>query len=72
MTHAPYMTNSNLSRRRRHLRTHHDALIQLPTWQGLCCTNPMRDSSFESSMVDGMHDQTYTPNLQDQELASLQ
>jgi len=32
----------------------------------------MRDSSRESSMVDGMHDQTYTPNLQDQELASLQ
>ena len=39
---------------------------------GLCCTNPVRDSSRESSMVAGMHEQTHTPNLQDQELASLQ
>lgn len=40
-------------------------------WDGLCCTNPMRDSSRESSMVAGMHEQTYTPNLQDQKLAGL-
>lgn len=33
MTHAPYMTNTTLSRRQRHLRTHHYAPIQLPTWQ---------------------------------------
>ena len=33
MTRAPYITNNTLSRRRRHLRTHHDAPIQLPTWQ---------------------------------------
>jgi hypothetical protein len=37
----------------------------------LCCTNGMRDSSRESSVVAGMHEQTYTPDLQDQELASL-
>ena len=40
--------------------------------QGLCCTNPMRDSSRESSVVAGMYEQTHTPDLQDQELASLQ
>jgi len=39
---------------------------------GLCCTNRVRDSSRESSVVAGMHEQTYTPNLQNQELASLQ
>jgi hypothetical protein len=39
---------------------------------GLCCTNPMRDSFFESSVVAGVHEQTYTPRLQDQKLASLQ
>ena len=37
----------------------------------LCCTNPMRDSSRESSVVAGPHEQTYTPRLQDQELARL-
>jgi hypothetical protein len=39
---------------------------------GLCCTNPVRDSSCESSMVAGLHEQTHTPRLQDQELAGLQ
>lgn len=38
----------------------------------LCCTNPVRDSSRESSVVAGMHEQTRTPDLQDQELAGLQ
>ena len=42
------------------------------TGQGLCCTNPVWDSSHESSVVAGIHEQTYTPDLQDQELASLQ
>ncbi len=37
----------------------------------LCCTNPVRDSSRESRVVAGMHEQTHTPNLQDQELAGL-
>ena len=37
----------------------------------LCCTNPMRDSSRESNVVAGLHEQTYTPHLQDQELAGL-
>jgi len=35
MTHAPHMTNTTLSRGRRHLRTHHYARIQLPTRQKL-------------------------------------
>lgn len=33
--------------------------------KGLCCTNPVRDSSCESSMVAGGHEQTYAPDLQD-------
>ena len=37
----------------------------------LCCTNPVKDSSRESSMVAGVHEQTHIPDLQDQELASL-
>lgn len=37
----------------------------------LCCANPVRDSSGESSMVAGVHEQTHIPDLQDQELASL-
>ena len=39
--------------------------------KGLCCTNRMRDSSRESSVIAGPHEQTYTPDLQDQELADL-
>jgi hypothetical protein len=39
--------------------------------KGLCCTNPMRDSSCESSVVAGANEQTHTPDLQDQELARL-
>jgi len=42
------------------------------TAEGLCCTNPMRDSSRESSVVAGVHEQTFPLVLQDQELASLQ
>lgn len=37
----------------------------------LCCTNPVRDSSRESSVVAVLHEQTNTPDLQDQELARL-
>jgi hypothetical protein len=33
MTHAPHVTNTTLSRRRCHLRTHHDALLQLSARQ---------------------------------------
>jgi putative transposase len=29
----------------------------------LCCTNRMRDSSRESSVIAGPHEQTYTPDL---------
>jgi hypothetical protein len=39
---------------------------------GLCRINPMRDSSCESSVVAGLHEQTYIPRLQDQELARVQ
>ena len=38
---------------------------------GLCCTNPVRDSSRESSVVAVRYEQTHTPRLQDQELARL-
>lgn len=38
---------------------------------GLCCTNPLKDSSFESSVVSGGHEQTHTPRRQDQELARV-
>jgi len=38
----------------------------------LCCTNPMRDSSCESSVVAGLHEQTHISRLQDQELARIQ
>ena len=48
-----------------------DKLILSEAAKGLCCTNPVRDSSCESSVVAGMHEQTDTPNLQDQELAGL-
>jgi hypothetical protein len=37
----------------------------------LCCTDPARDSSRESSVVDGLHEQTRTPDRQDPELAGL-
>ena len=40
--------------------------------QGLCCTNPVRDSSRESSVVAGVDEQTEHPELQDTELARLQ
>ena len=40
--------------------------------QRLCCTNRGRDSSGESSVVAGLHEQPYTSDLQDQELAGLQ
>lgn len=37
----------------------------------LCCTNRVRDSSCESSVVAWLYEQTNTPELQDQELARL-
>jgi hypothetical protein len=38
---------------------------------GLCCTNRVRDSFRESSVVAVQYEQTHTPRLQDQELARL-
>ena len=37
----------------------------------LCCTNPVRGSCCESSVVAGCYEQTDTPRLEDQELARL-
>ncbi|MCB5412420.1 DEAD/DEAH box helicase [Pseudogemmobacter faecipullorum] len=34
-------------------------------FRGLCCANPVRDSSRESNMVAGVHEQTHLPDLQD-------
>jgi hypothetical protein len=47
------------------------ALREMSQVKRLCCTNPVRDSSCESSVVAGLHEQTHTPRLQDQELAGL-
>ena len=37
----------------------------------LCCTNPVRDSSCESSVVAGVNEQTKHTDLQDHELARV-
>jgi len=37
----------------------------------LCCANRVGDSSWESRVIVGGHEQTDTPDLQDQELAGL-
>jgi hypothetical protein len=50
----------------------HAFLAEAIASAGLCCTNRLRDSSRESSVVAGMHEQTDTHDLQNQELASLQ
>jgi hypothetical protein len=47
-------------------------MLRFVNGRGLCCTNPVRASSRDSRVVAGMHEQTHTPNLQDQKLASLQ
>jgi hypothetical protein len=38
---------------------------------GLCCTNPVRDSSCESSVIAGVDEQTEHTDLQDPELARV-
>lgn len=48
-----------------------DILISQIMAKRLCCANPVRDSSRESSMVAGVHEQTHISDLQDHELASL-
>jgi transposase len=35
-----------------------DSIAELCRKEGLCCTTPVRDSSCESSMVAGWHEQT--------------
>jgi hypothetical protein len=39
--------------------------------EGLCCANRLRDSCRESSVVTGVHEQTYITYLQDHELGCL-
>ena len=39
---------------------------------GLCCTNGLRDSLFESSVVAGEHEHLVPYDVQDQELAFVQ
>lgn len=39
--------------------------------RGLCCTNRVRDSRRESSVVAAEHEQTHTHSLQDQKLAGV-
>ena len=38
---------------------------------GLCCTNPVRDSSCESSVIAWVDEQAGHPGLQDPELARV-
>ena len=38
---------------------------------GLCCTNPVRDSCCESSVIAGMDEQTEHTDLQNPELARV-
>ncbi len=47
-------------------------LMEQMQYNRLCCTNPVRDSSCESIVVAGRHEQTHIPNLQHQELVGLQ
>ena len=47
------------------------ALEGLYMSKGLCCTNRVRDSSRESSVLGANHEQTDTPRLQDPQLAGL-
>ena len=47
------------------------ALAALDPLDGLCCTNRVRDSSRESSVLVANHEQTDTPRLQDPQLAGL-
>ena len=44
----------------------------IETAEGLCCTNRLRDSLFESSVVAGEHEQLVPYDVQDQELAFVQ
>lgn len=41
-------------------------------FSGLCCTNRLGDSLFESSVIAGCHEQLVTYEVQDQELAFVQ
>jgi hypothetical protein len=46
--------------------------IDFDAFEGLCCTNWLRDSLFESSVIAGCHEQLVTYEVQDQELAFVQ
>ena len=47
-------------------------VLDNPDQQGFVAQRPVRDSSRESSVVAGLHEQTHPAELQDQELAGLQ
>ena len=48
-------------------------ICQRRQWEkGLCCTNGVRDSLFESSGVATVHEQLVPYEVQDQELAFVQ
>ena len=49
----------------------HVEVKTITPFKRLCCTNLVRDSSCESSVIAGMHEQTNTLDIQDQELAGL-
>jgi hypothetical protein len=46
------------------------APFKTPPW--LCCTNPVRDSLRETSMIAGRHEQLGTHEIQDHELVVIQ
>ena len=60
-----------IENRRRYDRSQQGYPSDVTDGEWLCCTNPVRDSSCESSVVAVLHEQTHTPRLQDQELARL-
>ncbi len=47
-------------------------LLQRCALMGLCCTNQLRDSLYESSVVAGGYEQLVPYEVQDQELAFVQ
>lgn len=48
-----------------------DIISGTETLMVLCCTNPVRDSSCESSVIAGVYEQTEHTDLQDAELARV-
>ena len=66
-----HYTRSARTNSQRHGKAEKKDALNSETFTRLCCTNLVRDSSGESRVVAGMHEQTDTNDLQDQELAGL-